>query len=51
MIFSQGAAHLRQLHQDNNQKIKLNENQIDIFKIMRIDNIKVEYVEGDELDD
>ena len=51
MVFSQSTAHLRQLHQDNNQKIKLNENQIDIFKIMRISDIEMEYVEGDELND
>ena len=51
MVFSQRAAHLRQLHQDDNQKVELNENQIDIFKILSIDNVKVKYVDGDELND
>ena len=51
MVFSQRAAHLRQLYQDDNQKVKLNENQVDILKIMGIDNIKMKYVDGNELND
>ena len=51
MVFSQGAAHLRHLHQNNNQKIELDEYQIDILEIMRIDNVYVENIYGDELED
>ena len=50
MVFSQGAAHLRHLHQDNDQKVELDEYQIDIFEIMRIDNIYMENIYGDELE-
>ena len=49
MVFPQGAAHLRHLHQNNNQKIELDEYQIDILEIMRIDNVYMENIYGDEL--
>ena len=46
MVVSQRTAHLRDFHQNDDQKIELYENQLDILEILCVDNIKMEDVDG-----
>jgi hypothetical protein len=45
MVISQRTAHLRYLHQNDNQKEELNENQVDVLKILGVDNVEVKDVD------
>ena len=49
MIFPDGTAGFGQLHQYDDKKVELYENQVNILKIVRIDNIKMENIDGDKL--
>ena len=50
MIIPQRAAHFGQLYQNDNQKVELNEYQVEILEVSGIYNVNVENIDGDKLD-
>ena len=49
MILPQRTADFGNLNEDNNQEIELDEYQVNVLKILSIDNVNMEDVDRDEL--